>query len=144
MPRAIFRIRALVQQESFHFRGAAKHELIGGSCHQDALLHHAQLDFQNLFEVFGTQGLEHHRLVDAVHEFRSEFPSRRFDRSAINFLIQAGVHLRGFVRETESAIDQVTHLTGSQIRRHDDDALRQIDAPVITQGQRSFIQDAKQ
>ena len=133
-----------MQEESLHFRGAAKHELIGGSCHEDTLLHHTQLDFQDLFQVLGTQSLEHHRFVDAVHELRSEFPSSRFDRGAINFLNQAGVHFRGFMRKTESPVDQVAHLAGAQIRRHDDDALRQIDAPVITQGQSSFIQDAKQ
>ena len=131
VPRSIFRICAFMQQESLHFRSAAKHELIGRSRHQDTLLHHAQLNFQNLFQVLGTQSLEHYRLVDAVHELGSKFAPCRFDCGAIDFFIQAGVHFRRFVRDTESAIDQVAHLTGAQVRGHDDDALRQIDAAII-------------
>ena len=55
---------------------------------QHALLHHAQLDFQNLLELFGAQRMENHRLVDAVHEFRREFPLGRFGRRFLHLLIQ--------------------------------------------------------
>ena len=107
-------------------------------------MHHPQLDLENLFQVFRPKSLEHHSFVDAVHELGREFPPCRFDCGAIDFLIQAGVHFGGFMRETESPINQVAHLTCAQVRSHDDDALRKIDAPVIAQGQSSFIQDAEQ
>jgi hypothetical protein len=35
-----------------------------------------------------TQRLEHHRLIDAVHELRRKLAPRRFDRRALNLVIK--------------------------------------------------------
>ena len=70
VPCAIFRISPLVQQEAFHLGRATENELVHCRRHQNALLHHAQFDFQYLLQVLGAQRPEDHRLVDAVHELR--------------------------------------------------------------------------
>src|SRR6266849_11003071 len=80
--RAILRIRPLVQQKALYFRRAAEDELVYGRCHQNALLHHAQFDFQNLLQVLRAQSPEHDRFVDTVHELRAELAPRRVDRRA--------------------------------------------------------------
>ena len=89
------------------------------------MLHHAQFDFQNLLQVFAAQRLEDHHFVDAVHELGREFAARRIHRRAIDLVVERFVDLDNLRSKTESAIDQVRHLSGAQIRRHDDDALRQ-------------------
>ncbi len=61
---------------------------------QHALLHHAQLNLENLLELFGTQRMEDHRLVDPVHELRREFPLGRFGRRLLDLLIQPRPRIR--------------------------------------------------
>ena len=82
--------------------------------------------------------------VDAVHELRRELAPRRFDRGAIDLVVECSVHLSGFRRETQAAVHQVAHLAGAQVRGHDDDALRQIHAAVVAQRQRGLVQNAEQ
>ena len=51
VPGAIFRVRAFVQQEALNFRRAVENELVGAGGEQNSLLHHAQFDFENLFQM---------------------------------------------------------------------------------------------
>ena len=48
------------------------------------------------------------------------------------------------MREAQAAVDHVAHLTGPQVRGHDDDALRKIHAAVVAQSQSRFVQNAQQ
>ena len=144
MPCAVFRVRALIEQELFHGRRAAKYELIIARCLQDALLNHAQLDLQDLLQMRLFQRPEDHDLVNAVHELRRELPPRSLDRRATHLLIQPIVFARLRRAEPKTAGDHVVHLRGAQVRGHHDQALRKIHAPVVAQGQRRLIENAQQ
>src|SRR5581483_10848876 len=108
-------ISPLMEQEALHLRGAIEHELVGSGGHQDALLHHPELDLQNLLQVLGTERPEYHYFVDAVHELRREFPPRRVYRRAIDFFIQGSINLGRLRRETQAAVHQVGHLTCTEV-----------------------------
>ena len=142
--RAVFGIRALLQQKAFRFRSAVEHELVCARRHQDALLHHPQLDLEDLLQVLRTQGLEHHDLVNAVHELRRELPARRFYRGAINLFVEGCIHLFWFLRKAQTTVGEGAHLPCPQVRGHDDDALREINASVITQRERCLVQNSEQ
>src|SRR5579864_6836002 len=91
-----------------------------------------------------SQRLEHHRLVDAVHKLRRELAPRRFHRCPLNLVIERGIDLNHLGSESKPTIHQVRHLPCAQVRSHDDDALRQIHPPVISQRQRGLVQDPQQ
>ena len=142
--RAITRIGAFLQQELLYAGGAIEDELVGAGGHENALLHHAEFDFEDLGEVLVTQSFEDHGLIDAVHELRCELAASGFDGSALNLVIKIIVDFHGSGREAEATVDQISHLAGAQVRGQDDDALGKIDAAIIAEGERGFIEDAEQ
>ena len=144
MPRPIPRIGSLFQQILFHLGGAVKYKLIRARGHQHALLHHAQLDIQNLLQMLIPQRLEHDCLVDPVHELRSKLPPRRLNRRPLNLVVEGRIDLERLGSKSEPAIHQVRHLARAQVRSHNDDALRQIHPAVVAQRQGSFVQDSQQ
>src|ERR1041384_342561 len=89
---------------------------------------------------------KHNNLIYSVHEFWREFSLRRFRRGSIDLLIEIIISHAPALRrsETDRAGDQLTHLLGAEIRRHEDHRLREIDLAIVAQGQRSLIQHAKQ
>src|SRR5262249_32460567 len=91
---SILPIRALDEQKALHFGCTAKNKLTVAGSLQDALLHHAQLDFQNLLEVFGAQHLEDHSLIDAVHELGREFSARCFHCRTSDFFVEPRIEMR--------------------------------------------------
>src|SRR6476646_3560510 len=103
VPCAIFRISPLVQQEAFHLGRATEDELVHRRRHQNALLYHAQLDFQNLLEMFRAQRPEDYGLVDAVHELRTEFAPGRIHSSAADLVVESRVHLQRLSRKAQAA-----------------------------------------
>ena len=94
--------------------------------------------------MLGAQGLEHDGLVDTVHELGRELAASGFDGGAVDLVVQGGVDLHALWGEAEAAVDQVAHLGGPQVRGHDDDALREVDAAVVAEGQSGFVQNAEQ
>jgi len=72
--------------------------------------------------VVRAQRLEHHHLVDAIHELRRKLAPRRFHRSAVDLFVEAIVEHVGLLQKAEAAVHQVGHLAGAEVRRHDDDA----------------------
>ena len=113
--RSVFRIRALREQIIFDLRRAVENELVRPGSHQHPLLHHAELDFQNLFQVFRTQRFEDHNLIDAVHELGREFAPGRVNSSAVDLLVQRRIDLHRFRRESKTTIDQAAHFTGAKV-----------------------------
>src|ERR1700722_15058897 len=90
------------------------------------------------------QRLEHHRLIDAVHELRRKLAPGSFDRGTLNLVIERCVDFYGLRRESKSAIDQVRRLVSAQVRSQNNDALGKIDAAVVAQSQRRLVQDSQQ
>src|SRR5439155_5943943 len=111
---AVARIGAFVQQEVFYLLRARKDELVGGGGHQDSLLHHAELDFQYLFQMLRTQGLEDHDLVNAVHELGGELTARGLGGGAVNFVIQAFIDHLGLRGKSKTTLDEGAHLACPQ------------------------------
>src|SRR6202041_3034170 len=112
---------------------------------QHALLHHPQLDFQNLFQLCRTQRMEHHGLVNAVHEFRREFPLGGFRSSLLYFLVEPYLGLRALQRrKSQPAGHQLGDFHAAQVRGHENHRLRQIHSPVVAQRQSSLVQNPQQ
>src|ERR1017187_9331004 len=144
MPCPVSRIGAFLQQMVFHCLRAVEYELVRTRSHQHALLHHPEFDVQNLRQMLVAQRLEHHCLVDPVHDLRRKFPPRRFHRRPLNLVIERLIHFNRFRRKSEPTVHQVRHLRRTQVRRHNDDALRQNHAPVVAQSQRRLVQNPQQ
>src|SRR5271166_2846319 len=142
----ILRVGAFLEQEIFDRLRGVDDELVCTCRHQNALLHHTEFDVQNLLQVFGTQGLEHDRLVDAVHELRRELAASGFQSTAVDLRIQRVVDHEGVPRNAEAhtAVDQLGHLCGTEVRCHDDDALAQVHAAVVAERERGFVENAEQ
>ena len=111
--------------------------------HQHALLHHAEFDFKNLRQMLIPQRLEYHSLVDAVHELRRELAASRFHGRALNLVVEIVVDFHCLRREPKTAIHQIRHLAGAQVRGQNDDALRKIDAAIIAERERGLVQNAR-
>src|SRR5713101_2704456 len=100
MTSAVARVSPLVQQEILHLRRAREDKLVRRRSHQDALLHHAEFDFQDLLQMLRTQGLKDYDLVNSVHELGGELTARGLSGGAINFVVQALIHNLGLGGET--------------------------------------------
>src|SRR5512146_46852 len=144
MTRSILQIGAFDQQEFFDSRRATEDELVISGSLQNSLLHHAQFDLENLRQVLRAQGLEDNDLVDAVHELRRELAARRLDRSAIDLFVELGVKGSRNGREPHGAVDKFIHFGGAQVGSHHDDALRQVNAPVVAERKRCLVEDPQE
>ena len=78
-------------------------------------MHHAELDFKDLLQVLGSECLEDHDLVDAVHELRGELAASGLDGRAADLVIQLGVEQSLNARKTDAALHQAIHLGGTQV-----------------------------
>ena len=104
------------------------------------------------FPQFGcAKRLKHHRLVDAVHEFRGEFPPRGFHAGARDLVGQLlvnrsgrGLALRLTGGKAQAGLQNRTHLRGAQVAGHEDQGAREIHAAVVAQSQCRLIQNAQQ
>ena len=90
------------------------------------------------------QGFENHDLIDAVHELRRELAARRIDGGAVHLVVNLVVDLSAGLSKAHVAIEQFVHLSGAQVRGEDDEALGEIDAAVVAEGERGFIQNPEQ
>ena len=92
------------------------------------------------------QRAEHHNLIDAVHKLGRELAPRRFDRRAVDLLIDFSIGmLHAFAgSETDSTCDQFGHVARAEVRSQDDHAPRKVHAAVVAECQRRLVQNPKQ
>ena len=95
--------------------------------------------------------MEHHCLVDAVHELRRELAPRRLDADLADLLLEIRVHFSGIAqslcfRSGKSHIgpQQGSHFVRAQVAGHEDHGAGEIYTAVVAQCQRGLIQNAKQ
>ena len=94
--------------------------------------------------MFVAQCLKDHRLVDAVHELGRKLPPGRFHRSALNLIVEVVVDFHRLRCKAKTAVHQIRHLAGAQVRGQDDDALRQINPAIVAERERSLVQNPQQ
>src|SRR5271165_5734433 len=104
MTRAILHVRPLADEELFYRRRATEHELVGAGGLKNPLLHHSQLDFEDLFQVFGTQGAKDHDFVDAVHELGRKLAAGGIYRGAVYLVVEFGVQMGRLLGESHAAV----------------------------------------
>ena len=115
VPRTVTRVSALPKQKLLRVSRTIEHKLVGARSHEHALLHHAEFDLKNLRQMFVAQRLEHHRLVDAVHELGRELAPRCLDRGALNFVVEVVVDFHHSGRKAQATVHQIGHLAGAQV-----------------------------
>ena len=141
--RAVALVRALLQEEITALFGNAEKELAFGGF-EDALLHHGQLDIENLFELFALERVENHDLVEAVQEFGGELAARRFDGGALDFLVKVGLGLVVGLDETVTAGHELGDVAATKVGGHKDDGLREVHAAIVAKGEGGFVQHAEE
>src|SRR5581483_274178 len=139
VPRPVPLVRPFLQQEIPCRRRHPKQKLPPRRL-QYPLLHLPQLDLQYLFQLRPLQRMEHHHLVQPVHELRTELPPRRFHRRPFHLLVQPALRLVLRLDKSHPPRHQFRDLPAPQIRRHENHRLRQVHPPVISQRQRRFVQ----
>src|SRR5271157_1605751 len=75
-------------------------ELVAADREQNTTLNRADLDVQNFPEMFVAQRLEHHRLVNAVHELRCELALAGFGCRPLDLLVE--VLVKNDLRDVEA------------------------------------------
>src|SRR5262249_39494695 len=101
-------------------------------------------DVQNVIKLCALQRMEHHHLIQSVHELRRELPPRRFNRCPLNLLVQSCRCLIGRLDESHTPLHEIRDLAASQVRGQENHCLRQIHFPVVAQSQRRLIQHPQQ
>src|SRR5216684_1998857 len=110
VPRTVALVRAFLQEEVAAGIGYPEQELpLGGF--QNALLHLAQLDFEDFLELLASQRMKHHHFVEAVHEFRRKLAARRFHGRAFDLFIEAGSRLLGWANKAHATLHKFGNLT---------------------------------
>src|SRR5579875_3476556 len=89
------------------------------------------------------QGSEDNDLVDAVHEFRREFPTRCIAGRSVNFLVQLRILVVNTGRKAQPARHQFRHLLRSQIRGHKDHGAGKSNVAIVSQRQSRLIEDSQ-
>ena len=137
-------IRSVLQQILLHGRGTAEDELVVARRLQNALLHHAKFDLQDLLQVFAPQRAEDTTL--SMRFMNSGENLRRAASTAVRSIFSSSLlsSSAGRLREAHGAVDQLVHLSGAQVGGHHDQALREIDAAVVAERQRRLVKDAEQ
>ena len=141
--RAVALVRAFLQEEVAAWFGDAEKELAFGGF-KDALLHHGQLDIENLLELFALEWVEDHNLVQAVHEFGGELAARRFDGGALDFLVEVGLGLVVGLDEAVTAGHELGDVAATKVGSHKDDGLGEIHAAIVAKGEGGFVQHAEE
>jgi hypothetical protein len=103
VPRAVALVGSLLQKKIAARVRYAKQKLAFGGF-QYALLHLAQLNLQNLFQLFSPQRMKHHHFVQTVHEFGGKLAPRSFDSRALHLLINPSSRLVLRLNEAHSAL----------------------------------------
>src|SRR5467141_885354 len=89
VPRTVALVRAFLQEEVAAGIGYPEQELpLGGF--QNALLHLAQLDFEDFLELLAPQRMKYHHFVEPVHEFRRKLAARCFYGGTFDLFIETG------------------------------------------------------
>ena len=144
VPCAIFRIGPLLQQEALHFGVQLNTNWFAAEAIRMRCCTMPSSMSRICSRCSDRRVLKTTDLSMRFMNSGREFAPGGFDRGAIDLVVEAASTCVGLWRETQAAIDQVAHLARPQVRGHDDDALRKIDAAVVAQGQGGFVQNAQQ
>src|SRR5215475_5294130 len=90
---------------------------------QHALLHLPEFDLQHLVQFLALQWMEHHYLVQSIHELWRELPPRRFHRGPLHFLVQSRYGLVLRLDEPHTPLHQFSDLAASQVGGQEDHGL---------------------
>ena len=112
----------------------------------DPLPDDIQLDIDDSAQFRCAKRSEHDDVIEPVREFRSKpAPSSRHTRRgdlAVQFCLVHAIAGTGDMKP-EPWRSHVAHLGRAEIACHEDHALGKIDAPIVTQSQRGFVEDAQ-
>src|SRR5579871_1670526 len=130
---AILQIGTLAKQVILGAIGKREYERCAVGRGEDALLHDVQFKRQNLTQLCNTEGLEHHRLVDAVHELGGELLACRIDAGASDLVSSLVVHHAGGMApldltsaEAQTRPQDRTHLGRTQVAGHENERAREV------------------
>ena len=118
---------------------------------EDSLLHHVQLDVENLTQFLGSQRAEGYDAIQPVHELGREFSARGVDAAAAEFPVEFFIGRRtlSLARlfqsiEPELGSEQSAHFRGSQITGHEDHGAGEIHFAVVAESQSALVEDSEQ
>src|SRR5579862_4991546 len=113
--RAVFEVSPFAQEEFPGRLSKAEEEApLGGF--EDALLHHSQLDLENLLQLLRPQRMENDDFVDAVHKLGREFSLGSFRGGSFDLFVEPRLRLGSyFRRKAEAAGHQFRYFSASQI-----------------------------
>src|SRR5882757_4386299 len=143
VPRTVALVRAFLQEEVAAGIGYPEQELpLSGF--QNALLHLAQLDFEDFLELLAPQRMKHHHFVEAIHEFRRKLAAGCLHGSALNLFIEAGSRLLSWPNKPHATLHQFGNFASTEVRRQENDSLGEVYAPVVAQCERGLIQHSQE
>ncbi len=149
--RAVLHVGAFRQQEILAGVGQSEDEGAVGRRIEDSLLYLIQFDVEDLAQLLGSERLEGHDFIEAVHEFRSELAAGGIDAAAREFAGElvvgdSGRDLLLLVAdaETEAGRHHGGHFGGSQVAGHEDHAIGEVDLTVVAEGERGLVENAEQ
>src|SRR5262245_16360895 len=134
MTSAVFEVCPFTQEEFFRLYRAPEYELFVRLRSHDAVLHFIEFNVQNLSQVLLVQCAENNDLINSVHELGRELAFRNIHSRVVELLInlgQAGLILLHAGNESDSACKHLGHFDCAEIRRHKDDAAREIDFSIV-------------
>ena len=143
MTCAITLIGAFLEKKLAARAGDAEEELSTGGF-QNALLHHGEFDIEHLLELRAMERMEDHNLVQAIHEFRGKFAARGFDGGAFDLFVEIGFGLVIGFDEAVAAGHEISDFHPAEVGGHENDGLGKIDAAIVAEGERGFVQDAEE
>ena len=142
MARAVAQVGAFAKQEAAGARIETESATGAGGAEQ-AVLHGVEFEIENALELLGEQRAEDDDLVEAVHEFGREFPAGGVDGGVLDFPVEGTAGLVSG-RETEARLHQAVDFARAEVGGEEDHGLGEIDAAVVTEGERGLVEDAEQ
>src|SRR5215467_1453464 len=122
MTGTISQICPFCEKKLFRLWGAVEREMSFMLSQCDSALHLCQLQIQDPAQLIAIETPKNHRFVDAIHEFRREFALRCVHGYSMNLAVDLfSTLVVRFRRETDPARRKLTHFSGAEIGRHEND-----------------------
>src|ERR1700682_2281268 len=115
VPRAVALVRAFLQKEVAAGIGHAEQELTLGGF-QDALLHLAQLDFEDFLKLLAPQRMKHHHFVEPVHEFGRKLAAGCFHGRTFDLFVESSGRLVLRLNESHAAFHKFGNFSPAEGR----------------------------
>src|SRR5581483_2138395 len=129
-PRAVDGIEPPLGEEVLVRVGELELEVVVGEPREEPF----ELDVDDLAEMRPRQRVEHHDVVDAIQELRTEVLPERFEHLLLHRLEGARI-VAATVARQELAPD---------VRRHDHDGVLEVDRPAVAVGQPAVVEDLEE